>query len=58
MDKSAVELSDIISIAFDARSNSDYDDFYVISKEEVEEQIDNAIQFCDAVKVYLDEKYA
>ena len=53
-----VELSDIISIAFDARSNSDYDDFYVISKEEVEEQIDNAIQFCDAVKVYLDEKYA
>ena len=52
-----VELSDIISIAFDARSNSDYDDFYVISKDEVEEQIANAIKFCEVVKVYLDEKY-
>lgn len=51
-----VELSDIISIAFDARSNSDYDDFYVISKEEVEEQIDNAVKFCEAVRVYLEEQ--
>lgn len=45
-----IELSDIISSAFDVRSNSDYDDFYVISKEEVEEQIANAMKFCDEVK--------
>lgn len=52
-----VELSDIISSAFDVRSNSDYDDFYVISKEEVEEQIANAIKFCEAVKTFLDRQY-
>ena len=52
-----VELSDIISSAFDVRSNSDYDDFYVISKEEVEEQIADAVKFCDAVKEFLDRKY-
>ena len=51
-----IELSDIISSAFDVRSNSDYDDFYVISKEEVEEQIANAIKFCDCVKIFLDQK--
>ncbi len=30
-----VEMSDIISDAFDARTDSDYDDYYVISKREV-----------------------
>lgn len=49
----AVELSDIISMAFEIRSNSDYDDFYVISIEEVSEQIENAIKFCDIVESYL-----
>ena len=49
-----MELSDIISSAFDVRSNSDYDDFYVIFKEEVEEQIANAMKFCDEVKQFLD----
>lgn len=48
-----VEMSDIISMAFEARSDSDYDDFYVISKEEVEEQIANAEKFCEAVQGYL-----
>ena len=48
-----VELSDIISSAFDVRSNSDYDDFYVVSKDEVEEQIANAIKFCDAIRGFL-----
>lgn len=51
-----VELSDIISMAFEIRSNSDYDDFYVISMEEVNEQIENAIRFCDAVELYLGKK--
>jgi Uncharacterized conserved protein related to C-terminal domain of eukaryotic chaperone, SACSIN len=49
----AVELSDIVSMAFEIRSNSDYDDFYVISVEEVNEQIENAIKFCDMVESYL-----
>lgn len=49
----AVELSDIISMAFEIRSNSDYDDFFVISIEEVNEQIESAIKFCDTVESYL-----
>ncbi len=49
-----VELSGIISMTFEIRSNSDYDDFYVISVEEVSEQIENAIKFCDAVESYLE----
>lgn len=52
----AVELSDIISMTFEIRSNSDYDDFYVISVEEVNEQIGNAIKFCDVVEAYLVER--
>ncbi len=52
----AVEFSSIISMAFEIRSNSDYDDFYVISMEEVNEQIEDAIRFCDAVELYLAQK--
>lgn len=52
-----VELSDIIRSAFDVRSDSDYDDYYVISKMEVEEQIENAEKFFDAVEQYLKTEY-
>ncbi len=41
-------------LALEGKDNSDYDDFYVISMEEVNEQIENAIRFCDAVEVYLE----
>lgn len=51
-----VEYSDIIKEAFDIRSDSDYDDFFVISKEEVEEQITNAGKFYDKVKSYIAEQ--
>lgn len=50
-----VEMSDIISMAFEMRSDSDYDDFYVVSKSEVDEQIENAEKFCATVKNYLDQ---
>ena len=46
-------MSEIISVLFDVRTDSDYDDFYVISKADVEEQIQNAEKFCKAVKEYL-----
>lgn len=52
-----VELSDIIKEAFDVRSDSDYDDYYVISKEEVRQQITNAEYFCDVVNDYLQQRY-
>ena len=38
------------------RNNSDYDDFYVVSRQDVEEQLQNARKFCDAVNEYLNTK--
>lgn len=40
---------------FDVRSDSDYDDYFVISKEDVYHQIENAEYFYEQVKRYLDE---
>jgi uncharacterized protein (UPF0332 family) len=51
------EYSDIIREAFDYRSDSDYDDFYVISKEEVLEQLANAQKFYDEINKFLEEKF-
>lgn len=48
-----VVFSDMIKSAFYIRNNSDYDDFYVISKADVEEQIQSAEKFCKAVGEYL-----
>ena len=48
------ELSDIISAVFDVRSDSDYEDFYVVSDDEAKLQADNAAKFVDAVQNYLD----
>lgn len=48
-----VRYSDILGLAFDVRSASGYNDFYVISKEKVEEQIMNAEDFLQEVKKYL-----
>ena len=49
----AVELSDMIKEAFDIRSDSDYDDYYLISRQEVLEQIENAEFFYQQVEKYL-----
>ena len=38
------------------RQDSDYDDFFVISKAEVVEQIDNATFFVAEIKKFLDTK--
>ena len=50
------KLSHIISILFNIRTDSDYDDFFVISKEEVAEQIKNTEFFLNKIKEYLDKK--
>ena len=42
--------------AFSIRSDSDYGDFFVISKEEVEKQVENAELFYKSIKDYLDGK--
>lgn len=48
-----VSMSDIISEAFDIRSDSDYNDYFVISKKEVEEQVLNSQYFYDRVEEYV-----
>lgn len=48
-------LSQIISALFDTRTESDYDDFFVISKAEVVEQTENAEYFLQVIKAYLDQ---
>lgn len=50
------ELSEIIKEAFDIRSDSDYDDYYILSKEDVEEQIENAEKFYFEIEKYHREK--
>jgi uncharacterized protein (UPF0332 family) len=47
------ELSKIIENAFDVRNNSDYEDFYVISKAEVKAQVESAEIFLATVEAYL-----
>lgn len=46
-------LSDIIHAQSEYRTSSDYDDFFVISKAEVAEQIENAELFLSAITNYL-----
>lgn len=46
-------LSVIISELFDVRTNCDYDDFYLISKEETIAQSENANVFLEAIEAYL-----
>lgn len=50
------KLSEIISILFNIRTDSDYDDFFVISKDEVIEQTQNAEFFLATIKTYLETK--
>lgn len=52
----STQLSSIISVLFSIRQDSDYDDFFVISKAEVLEQIENAKTFLCEIKKYLNTK--
>jgi len=48
----------IIGEAFDLRSDCDYEDFYLVTKAEVEVQIKNGAQFLDAVESYIEKRIA
>jgi uncharacterized protein (UPF0332 family) len=47
------EFSDIIGSAFDVRNDSDYEDFYVVSKEDAVTQAKNANVFLGAIEGFL-----
>ncbi len=50
------ELSTIISVLFDIRTESDYDDFFIISKDDVIHQVESARYFLAVISEYLAEK--
>ena len=50
------EVSDKISSLFRVRSASDYDDFYIASKEETRQQVENALYFVEKVEKFLSKK--
>ena len=47
-------VSKLVTSAFELRGDADYQDFYVVPREDVQTQIDNAGQIIDMVKSYLD----
>ena len=49
-------MSEIIAMLFKIRNDSDYDDYYIVDKDKVEEQIKNAELFLSEIKIYLDSK--
>ena len=48
-----IEASTIVQKAFKIRNKSDYDDFYVVSRDETEEQVYNAEHFVSMIEQYL-----
>ncbi|MCL1820421.1 MAG: HEPN domain-containing protein [Oscillospiraceae bacterium] len=48
-------FSDIIGDAFEVRNSSDYEDFYIISRMDVNHQIENAKIFIKAVGEYIEQ---
>ena len=45
-----------IAMAEEVRHNSDYDEFYIVSKEETQKQIQTATELINEVDKFLDEK--
>lgn len=48
------EFSKIIQDAFEIRQDSDYEDFFVVSHNDVKEQLKDAERFYNEVKSYID----
>lgn len=51
------EISDYISSLFRVRTASDYDDFFIVSKEESAEQLKKAEKIVSQIKIFLETKY-
>lgn len=52
------KMSQMIGSAFVIRNASDYDDMFIVSKSETQEQIDNAEYVYAEIKKYVDLKLA
>ena len=49
--------SKILMDAQDFRTDSDYDDFFVASKEEAVKQLEDAAKFIEKIEIYIEENY-
>ena len=49
-----VRFSNYVGDAFRARQYSDYGDFVIVSREQAQEQYQHAVEFCAAVKNFLE----
>ena len=47
------KYSKYISQAFQIRNNCDYDDFFIVSKEDATEQYKNAVDMVQAIETYI-----
>ena len=52
--KMEVKYSKSLSQAFQIRNNADYQDFFVVSRRDAEEQFERAEEFLNAVKLLFD----
>ena len=50
------ELSDILKSAFSLRTESDYEDFYVIDKTDVIQQVEEAEVFYTVILAYINQR--
>ena len=50
-----VKYSRYISEAFQIRNNTDYADFYIVSREDAEEQYERAVDFYNEIEKYCSE---
>jgi uncharacterized protein (UPF0332 family) len=48
------QLSAIMTKAFDFRQESDYEDFFIISHEDVRNQLENAELFYNEIRAYIE----
>lgn len=49
------EYYKIIASAFDIRTKSDYQDFYLVSHKDAEDQLNNAVRFIEMIEKYIEE---
>jgi len=47
----------MLAAAFDVRLKCDYQDFYIVSKEEAKKQLENASQFINYIEQYINSNY-
>lgn len=51
--KFEVKYSGYLQTAFQIRNNCDYDDFFIASKQDAEEQYGRAVEFCEEIHKFL-----